>query len=432
MHALHKSEKIEHDGERTHYGIKKVARSFELMKKIPPRRILFITWDGPHTSYLEGLFLPIFIRLKAFGLEPHVLQFSWGEERVHNERATLCEAAGVPYRYVPIWRSGGGAGPFLTAWLGARHIRRTVLDWKIDTLLPRSLMPALAVLRLSQSERSTLSLVFDADGLAADEKVDFERLSPHSLVYRVLRDIEAEMLRVADTVLCRTEAAKGILQARAGAGVKQTKYHVVSNGKNPEPYARALQERKPRHTDRFRLCYCGSIGEKYRLPEMIELSLFLKRSIPNLTFDLYTPAIAEVRNEIERRGLVGEEWISWRSLPAEDVPIELVECDLGVAMLQSPFSMRAVQAIKVSEYLMAGVPVVGTPSIGDSRLLIEEGVFRSAEKEDREQTLRWILDQVIPKRDRMREVCHEIGRKYFSVKQTADRYVEALKFSMDS
>ncbi len=25
-----------------------------------PKNLLFITWDGPQTSYMEGLFMPIF------------------------------------------------------------------------------------------------------------------------------------------------------------------------------------------------------------------------------------------------------------------------------------------------------------------------------------------------------------------------------------
>lgn len=391
------------------------------------RKFLFITWDGPGTSYLEGLFLPIFVELKAAGFAPHVLQFSWGELPVHERRAALCEAVGIPYRHVPVWRHLGGAGSFLSASFGARHIRRAVRDWRIDTLMPRSLMPALAVLRLRRGERKTLSLVFDADGLAADERVDFGGLSPHSLTYRLLRDIESEMLRQANSVLCRTEAAKNILIARAGAGVRPKTYHVVPNGKDPEPFVRALSNRKIERTGGFRLCYCGSIGDQYCLPEMLDIALFLKQRIPELTFHLFSPDTHHVNTEIKRFGLEGQNWISSRSLTSGEVPTALSECDLALALRKKSFSMQAVQPIKFSEYLLAGLPVMGTPDVGDTSRLMAKGVFRSAENNDREQTLSWILNSLMPQRDRMRELCHETGKTTFSVAETATRYAAALQ-----
>lgn len=392
------------------------------------RRFLFITWDGPSTSYLEGLFLPIFVELKAAGFAPHVLQFSWGARSIHERRAALCESAGIPYRHVAVWRRTGGAGAFLSASFGARHIRRAVRDWQIDTLMPRSLMPALAVLRLRWAERKKLSLVFDADGLAADERVDFGGLSPHSLTYRVLRDIEAEMLRQADSVLCRTEAAKNILIARAGAGVKPETYHVVPNGKDPKPFVQALSKRKIERTGVFRLCYCGSIGEQYRLPETLDIASFLKQSIPNLTFQVISPDTRSIHAEIERSSLNCKDWISVLALSPDNIPAALSTCDLGLALRRTSFSMQAVQPIKIGEYLLAGLPVIGTPSVGSTSRLISDGVFRSGEKDDREQTLRWILEQVIPRRGQMRELCHEIGKRDFSVAETASQYAAALQY----
>ena len=143
---------------------------------MPPksiRNILFITWDSPETRYLERLFLPIFRGLRARGYRFHVLQFSWGSAQIAEARAALCAKSDIPYRKITIVRRLGAAGPFLSAVLGTRAINQAVSDWQIDTLMPRSLMPALAVLRMRKSARATLNIVFDADGLPADERVDF-------------------------------------------------------------------------------------------------------------------------------------------------------------------------------------------------------------------------------------------------------------------
>lgn len=392
----------------------------------PIRNILFITWDGPETTYLESLFLPILAGLKVAGYNAHVLQFSWGGTVPRDRRAALCAAAGIPYRSVTVLRRGGAAGPFLTAWRGAHHIRHAVQDWRIDTLMPRSLMPALAVLSLRRSVRQALHLVFDADGLAVDERVDFSGLSPHGLTYRLLRDVEAEMLRQADVVLCRTEAAKAILHARAGAGTNPEAFHVVTNGVDPQPFAAALSACPISSSRGFALCYCGSIGQQYRLPEMISIALRLKGHVADLRFRIFALAQDRVAEELARHGLGGEDWITCQGLSPAEVPHALVQCDLGIALRQPQFSTRAVLPIKISEYLMAGLPVIGTPGVGDTAALEAAGVFRSAEAANLDRTIRWVLDEVIPQRDLFRQRCHEIARTRLSHQSTIGDYLRAL------
>ena len=147
--------------------------------------------------------------------------------------------------------------------------------------MPRSLMPALAVLRMRKSARDTLNIVFDADGLAADERVDFGGLSPHSITYRFLRDIEGALLRRSDAVLTRTESARSILLARAGSALKPQNCHVVSNGVDAGPFTDALQHfPKTATKEPFTLCYCGSIGAQYRLPEMLDIACKMKDADP--------------------------------------------------------------------------------------------------------------------------------------------------------
>lgn len=393
------------------------------------RRILFITWDGPQTRYLERLFLPILAGLAQHGHRVHVLQFSWAttaaEAQVGAQRAALCAAAGIPYRAQPIWRRPGGLGPFLSAALGAGAIRRAVADWGIDTLMPRSLMPALAVLRLRPAERTGLRILFDADGLPADERVEFGGLSPHGATYRLLRRIEARMLRRADAVLVRTAEARDILRARVGGALTEDRFHIVPNGVDPAPFTAALQSRSGQGEDGFTLCYCGSIGAQYRLPDMLDIAVRLKAGIPDLRFRLLSLAQGPIRQALEARGLSGADWIETRAVAAADVPGALVRCDLGLALRAQSFSMQAVAPIKLGEYLMAGVPVLGTPGIGMTAALEAEGVFHSAET-DAADILHWIRTQVRDRRAEMRQAAHAAGLRHFALEGTVARYHAAL------
>ena len=396
------------------------------MTKTTVRNILFITWDSPETRYMERLFLPIFRGLRARGYRFHVLQFSWGSEEIAEARGVLCTKSDIPYRKINVTRRLGAAGPFLSAVLGARAIKQAVSDWQIDTLMPRSLMPALAVLRMRKSARDTLNIVFDADGLAADERVDFGGLSPHGITYRFLRDIEGALLRRSDAVLTRTESARSILLARAGSALKPQNCHVVSNGVDADPFTDALQHFPKPTKEPFTLCYCGSIGEQYRLPEMLDIACKMKTQIPELQFQIFSQYQGVVQRALKDKSLYEENWIDCKALPSEKVPDELTQCDLGIALREPSFSTQAILPIKLGEYLLAGLPVIGTPGVGNTDQLSNFGVFRSAEVDDLKETLSWVVNVVLPNRTLMREKSHAAGKKYFSLESTVDSYDAAL------
>ena len=177
-------------------------------------RLLFITWDGPQTTYLTGLFLPILEGLARCGYSPHILQFTWGEDKKISETEKICFSRGVPYRAVRVRRAFGSFGSFFTAVIGSRAIWRAVRDWKINILMPRSLMPAIAVICMGHIR--DLQIVFDADGFAADERADFLGLSRNSITFRVLKWAERYMVKSADSVMVRTSKAVDLFCANLG------------------------------------------------------------------------------------------------------------------------------------------------------------------------------------------------------------------------
>lgn len=396
------------------------------MKK-PIKNILFITWDGPETQYLERLFLPIFAGLQERGYKFHVLQFGWGTQEKFKQRAHACAELDIPYKSVKVFRLFRAVGSFLTAFLGQHAIQKAVAEWNIDTLMPRSLMPALAVLCMSKTARKKLNIIFDADGLAADERVDFAGVSSTGIIYRLLRDIEMQMLYHADGVFTRTEASRNILIARAGAGLLPETCYRVSNGVDVTPFVQAfnlhIQDQK---TD-FVLCYCGSIGPQYRLPEMLDIAVKLKQVIPQLRFKLFSSALQEIQKQLEEKGLTGQDWIEYQTLPAAEVPTALASCDLALALREPKFSTQGVLPIKLGEYLLAGLPILGTPNVGNAPELAETGVFHSAEWDELDKSVNWVIHHYFPQQQEWKKRSHEAGLRYFALKSTIERYDCALK-----
>ncbi|MGE5064161.1 MAG: hypothetical protein ACM3IG_08850, partial [Myxococcales bacterium] len=129
-------------------------------------------------------FVPIFERLGGLGIHFDVLQFRWGEPALTIRAGRRCRDAAIGYRAV-IVRSGlPVVAPFLTALLGSREVRQAVRDFGSDLVMPRSILPALAV--LAGGGRRLRPMLYDADGLEADERVDFRGLSRGNPVYRLL------------------------------------------------------------------------------------------------------------------------------------------------------------------------------------------------------------------------------------------------------
>ncbi|WP_420024724.1 glycosyltransferase (plasmid) [Cereibacter azotoformans] len=384
-------------------------------------RLLFITWDGPQTSYLTGLFLPILTRLRQSGHSPHVLQFTWGSDEKVVETKRTCESQGVPYRMVRVRRIAGGIGPFLTAVAGSLAIRRAVRDWKIDLLMPRSLMPALSVLCLWTTRG--LSIVFDADGFAADERADFQGLSRSSMTYRLLKWVERRMVRLADSVMVRTTKAADILQADSRTDV--AKFFVVTNGRDPSAYA---GERPSRPDNSLRLCYVGSIGDQYLPDQMLELARTIRQSVPGTTLELFTGDTQNAVEALGRANLADAAWITVRQIPPAAIPAALKSCDLALALRKKCYSTQGVAPIKIGEYVMAGLPIIGTAGVGEVDSLIKAGVMFPFDG-DHGAATQWVIEKFLPNKVHLAQEARRLGTELFGIERSVRGYEAAIRYA---
>lgn len=395
--------------------------------------ILFIAWDGPQVSYLEGLFLPIFEGLQRDGLKFHVLQFTWGDAARVDVARNACTTAGVAYRSAHVWRRPVGPGSLLTAIAGARVIRKAVREWSIDVLMPRSNLPALACLLALRSVRRPV--VFDADGLPLDERVDFAGASPSAFAHRFLRDVEAEMVRRADRVLTRSERAAEILIARGGAGTAQDKFHVVGNGRDAEKFCpgdeasrRATRQALGIDAAAPLLVYAGSLGEQYCLEEMLQLFEAVKRRRADARLLILSGSPEIARSALSARPTLDAATVV-KAVPAHEVPGYLACADLGLALRRQSFSMQAVAPIKVGEYLLCGLPVVATKGVGDTDAIGGDVGFLVERMDARELegAAEWFCERVLTDRAGFAGRCRAVGCEGFSLEAGMGAYLEAFQ-----
>lgn len=394
-------------------------------------KVLFVTWDGPQLSYLEGLFLPIFQRLADHGIRFHVLQFTWGPGGQPAQNA--CEMAGVSYQRIDVMRRIGAMGPMLSALSGAWHVSKAIRTHGIDVVMPRSTLPALACLLALRGKPTPM--VFDADGLPLDERVDFAGQSPSGAIYRFLRDIEAHAVRRADVVLTRTLKAADILLARAGARTDPAKFHIVTNGRDANRFGPG--DAATRHRVRAGLglasatplvVYAGSMGAQYCPDEM--LTFFSRVRV--LRTDAHLLVLTGSPEGLDAALVAHPDLLAAMTVltvPADQVPDYLAAADVGLALRQPRFSMQAVAPIKLAEYLLSGLPVVATARVGDTAEFTAEFAYlvERLDAEAIDAAAAWFVDTVLVHRDEVRETARAFGAQRFSLNASVAQYAAALR-----
>lgn len=402
--------------------------------------VLFVTWDGPRSTYLQGLFLPIFVALRARGYAFHVLQFTWSPQEERDALAEACRAVGVSYRSARVWRRPIALGSLVSAFAGRMAVRRTVRELGIQLLMPRSTLPAIATTAGMDKVVARLPILLDADGLPHDERVEFAGASAMGLSYRLLRDLEAWSIRKADVVTVRTRSAAQILQHRAGTGIDDALFYVVANARDPSLFqplpADARAHRRAElgiSDDQPVLVYVGSsLTGKYRGDAVFRFFRHVRLRRPDSRLLLLMPNHDEANALLGRYPDLASACILRSATPSE-VPGWLGIADLGLALIHATFSMQAVAAVKLAEYLMCGLPVLASSHVGDTDTVLDDTTgYRILEPNDvvLGQAATWFLDQVIPDRVGFRSRCRAVGVAHFSMDNAIDNYDRALRAAL--
>jgi glycosyltransferase involved in cell wall biosynthesis len=390
------------------------------------KKVLFITWDGPQTSYMEGLFMPILSAVQAKGIfEVHVIQFTWGsEERVAITKNKAVEL-NIKYTALPIIRKPiATIGIFISLYKGIGFLKKYISNNHIDFVMPRSTMPSIMVNRINKKH---FKIVFDADGLPIEERVDFSGLLRTSKQYKFFKNEETKMFLNADAVITRSEKAINIHLKTIGNKFSD-KFSVVLNGRNIDFFnsyssLRSSMRNELNISDDTKVfVYCGSLGPQYGWDEMITIFKEYLKINNNSKFLILTGNIEfaqeRITNDISDKIIV-------RKVPFEEVPKNLSVADLAFAIREPKFSMQGVAPIKLGEYLLMGLPTIASAGIGDSENLISQipNCFLFEHKDNSiEKTISFINELKVIDHQKIRE----FGVEYFSIEKSAESYIRSF------
>ena len=391
------------------------------------KNILFITWDGPQTSYMEGLFLPIFNEIqKTSNYKFHIIQFTWSN---HQKIAIAQKKAleyGIVFTSQFIYRKPISVlGAVFTIFMGINFIKKYLKKNEIDIVMPRSTMPALMINRI---KKQNFKLLFDADGLPLEERVDFSNLSKSSKQYRFLKKEETKILSDSDGVITRSKKAIAIhlqtLQLR-----NSKKFSTVLNGRDAVFFKNSTHSRDEVRKklnidpDSKVFVYCGSLGNQYGWKEMIKIFKGYFFINPNSKFLILTgnPKYAQLRIPVELLN-----YIIVLKIPFEEVPKYLSGADIAFAIREPKPSMQGVAPIKIGEYLLMGLPTIASEGIGDTEEILDNIPYTSTfNHQDYEKIEKSVLFVENLKNSNYDEI-RRFALDYFSIEKSAESYINAL------
>ncbi|MDI1256585.1 MAG: hypothetical protein PSV16_10830 [Flavobacterium sp.] len=391
------------------------------------KKILFITWDGPQTNYMEGLFMPIFNEIQQQSqYRFHIIQFTWADETQINHIKIAADNFGIAYSKKTIVRKPNATlGSLITVFKSVHFLKKYIRKHNIDIVMPRSTMPAMMLNRL---KTQNFKLLFDADGFPLEERVDFASLSKVSKQYQFLKKEETLILNKADGVITRSEKASAI-HLQTLTNKKPEKFNVVFNGRNADFFKPNAAMKKDTRAalaipdDAIVFVYCGSLGAQYGWDEMIAVFTNYHDLNENSYFIILTgnPEFAQERIP---PGL--QEFLIITKIPFLDVPKYLAIADFAFAIREPKWSMQGVAPIKLGEYLLMGIPTIASAGIGDTDKILNTidscFLFRHDDNDNISKALQFIEYKKIAVNENIRNA----AMHYFSLDESAKSYIKAL------
>ncbi|WP_200977044.1 glycosyltransferase [Echinicola sp. 20G] len=376
------------------------------------RRLLFITWDGGNTNYLESLFLPILHGLcEKENIQCMVLQFSWASADKVNELQQMVEYHGMIYEHIPIKRNLHPIlGTVLAMGKGRKKVMQLVKSKKIDLIMARSTMPGMLLNILWPSlKKNRVEVIFDADGLPLEERLDFTSLVKTDYQYRFLKSQERKILLRSHVVLARTQKAIDHYVDSLGEQYRK-KFCLVSNGRKESDFSYSEKDRVSirlslglKKKDKLWV-YVGSLGPQYALEEMLVLYEAYQKKNSQCRFLILTNHLDYINKRLSKS--ISDKIIVYKT-DFKSIPAYLSAADLAFSLRLPTYSMRGVAPIKLGEYLMMGLPVIASKGIGDTEELLKEKSFvHLYDHEDPNrvtQAMKWIEDMSVIDRNEIKK-----------------------------
>jgi glycosyltransferase involved in cell wall biosynthesis len=394
---------------------------------------LFITVDG-YQDYLQSLFLPILSKTIDEHHKINVLEFCPSNISLRNSISSAAKKYNIPILFAKYINKPPVLSSFILILYGAYKIKNVIRKKKIDVLIPRSIIAGAMVL-LVRIFNSKIIIIYEADGLVADERIEFGGWKPGGLLYKLAVFTENKLVELSERVITRTQRNKDILYKRANGHIGLSKIHVIPNGKDStifRPYKdneiKMIRSKYNLEMYNLLLIYVGSIGAQYKPDLMLDLHEKLLAKEPNAFFLILTPNIEVMKQKVATRKLKN---VIIDTVNNDKIPFYLSAADYGIAFREPSFSQSGICPIKLIEYFMCGLPVITNKGVGDLDVIFQKYdkigyIVEDLSSIDLSSIVDWILTTKGPVHKVYEENCRKLALKEFDLDLIGNKYKSVL------
>jgi glycosyltransferase involved in cell wall biosynthesis len=346
-------------------------------------RSLYLTYDGLTTMIAQSQVIPYLVAIARSGFPLDVVSFEQPERTPDELHRVESRFGHLPITWMR--RRFRSRPPLIAKYVDQADMigtaRKQAAHQNVGAVHSRSYIAGYAGMLAAQRARKPH--VFDMRGFWVDQRLEGGRWPQSNLFYRRLyrtwKRREAEMVRTADTVVVLTEAAKQEIErwpSYRGARISVIPCAVdfeMFAMRTPEARLQSRAKLGIRDGEKV-LCYLGSLGSVYKLPEMLRYFAQFRGRYPAARM-LFVGK--HDKSELIRAGreagiaFTAADFITALGNNTE-VPALLAAADVAICFITPTYSSLGVSPTKLGEYLAVGLPVITNAGIGDVVQIVTE------------------------------------------------------------
>ncbi len=255
---------------------------------------------------------------------------------------------------------------------GVANCIRMIKNNNIRIIHARSFNPSLIALTVVFIFFPSIKFIFDNRGVFIDEEIYKGRLKINSIKVKFLRKLEKLMIKRADAIVVVSNAFKDLLELNFENKEQslEEKITIIPNGTEILEMNEKLIDEDDR--DSFIGIYAGSTAKWQSIPDIISLCRVGIKKFSNFKLKIFTyddPNIIR-KHFLKEKNL--ESAIEIAMLDSARVKDHLQSGNFGILLRENHLLNKVSCPLKFAEYLAAGLPVLISEGVGDTKNIINK------------------------------------------------------------
>lgn len=398
-------------------------------------KILFLSYNGLLEPIIPSQAVPYMMRLAERGFRFTLLTYEKKRDldRVGPEGvlriADDLKSKGIDWRYLRYHKFPPLFSTIFDLLAGAARVFLIVRRERPDIIHMRGITPGIITLLLSGLLKQ--KVVFDMRGLLAEEYVGGGIWKEDSLVFKLVKKAEKNLLLRADAVTVLTQKHLDLNKGIGYIKDREIPMEVIPCCVDTDKFKREDGDRALRSSlgldEKFVLMYPGKIGTFYFMAEMLdfykELSGMISKSVFLVLTNDDTRALVE---KADAAGIGRDRLKIIKGIYFDEMPRYMRLADAGIFFI-NPYKKIGSSPIKMGEFLASEIPVVINPGVGDTEEIVRDNkvgvVVEEFSNADYAAAARDLIE-LKNEGTAVRARCREAADKYLSLDIAVKKYAK--------